>query len=189
MDFTIGAFLGGALVVAWHKFNTKSKKNVLISIVERDYRVDQILYSIMETLEAQSVFICRFHNGTSYSNGVPMERFSMSNEVVSPSWAPTSGSFQSRLVSEFAGTIQKIVFEHEFMIVPGNAHNEMSNLKFARSISNSDCSIYLKNLSADGIPSAFLGICFSKEKQFTGEVERDYIAQYVPVIRMLVNKQ
>jgi hypothetical protein len=183
-----GAF---KLIEIWwtHRVADKKKSKFNITtIVDCDYKIDVILWEILQLCKADRVFIWRFHNGGHYANGVPMEKLSMTNEVFqSPSNSSIIGQFQQRLISEFGAVIQPLVFQGVY------EKTDIVNLKdqvlksVCEKVASKTLSLFLVR-DARNKPIACLTICWSSDNAFTTlDSQKIEIIQKIQEIQPLLN--
>lgn len=81
----IGVF--STVIGIWYKdrINKKREKRApsLQDIARYSLNIDKILFETMQIFDADRVFLARFHNGGQFINSIPIDRFSVTNEVYS----------------------------------------------------------------------------------------------------------
>lgn len=84
--------------------------------IEYAQRIDRELRSILETVEADRVWIAQFHNGKEYyppsSSNNSMKKISVTNEVTSPGISKERSTFSNMLVSFFSDMILDVSEEN-----------------------------------------------------------------------------
>lgn len=143
----------------------KAKYNIS-TIVDCDYQIDKLLWEALQMCKADRVFIARFHNGGSYSNGVPMEKISMTNEVYDSTSTSIIGQFHQRLISEFGAIVQPLVFEGIYEQSDVEQIRQPVLKSVCQKLTNKAMSLILIRDTKQR-PTAFMCICWNSENAYT----------------------
>jgi len=109
---------GFKILELWYqnRLKNKAKKNrtPLKDVAKFSLDLDQVLFDIMRKTGADRVFFARFHNGGTFIDGIPMDKFTVTNEVYSFGQSKISPLLQNVLLSTRSSIMYELLFEYEF---------------------------------------------------------------------------
>lgn len=157
--------LASTLIGFWVKkqFQEKTAAKELEYATYKNENILGLLKEILEHLKCDRVYIFEFHNGTYFSSGLPMQKFTCSYEVVDEGISSECRNPGEYRVSNFNSYIKKIITERDVCIPNVDQiveHPLLKGLlqeKGVKSLYN----IPIRDLSGKTI--GFIGVDFVKE--------------------------
>lgn len=139
----------------------KTKKDELIYFIDNDYEIDKKIWTLLNNLNADRVYVGRFHNGGSYDSGTHIRKFSITNEAFSDNVDQLIvPSFRERLISEFTNLFRPLIFTGFIEVKPEVKHPDKVVEKFIEAIGGKTVYLYCIR-SLNGKPMGFLGIHYN----------------------------
>ena len=164
---TLTALVGvlGTLGTIWfkHKLKERNKEKEVCPVgkcVNEDVELLNKLNEILGDINADRVSIYSFHNGGEFYSGKPMQKMSMSYEVVSSGIARRQIQRQSIPVSACASTLQTLM------------EKRMWNHPNVKDYPESLCKSYLME---DGVKSTYQWAIIDLNRRAVGMLRVDYI--------------
>lgn len=93
----------------------KDNKPKLKDVVKNSLEIDKLLYTIMTDFDADRVLFARFHNGGTFIDGVPIDKFTVTNEVFKGDAESISLLLQNVVLSNRAAMIYELLFCGSFL--------------------------------------------------------------------------
>lgn len=107
------------LLCVWYKhiLENRKKKNKpsLHDVIKHSLDIDKNLFEIMQECEADRVLFARFHNGGTFIDGVPIDKFTVANEVYVKDDYSVSLKLQNVLLSTRPSAMYELLFTDEYI--------------------------------------------------------------------------
>lgn len=107
------------ILSVWYKYildNRKKKsKPTLHDVIKNSLDIDKSLFEIMQECKADRVIFARFHNGGTFIDGVPIDKFTVANEVYNKDDYSVSLELQNVLLSTRPAAMYELLFTDEFI--------------------------------------------------------------------------
>jgi len=156
------------IVYSYYK-DKNEKKNGLTYVIDNDFEIDKKIWGLLNNLNADRIYVGRFHNGGAYDSGMDIRKFSITNEAFSDEMdnliAPI---FRERLVSEFINLFRPLIFNGHIEIKTLEKQNDKIVQKFLEAIGGQSAYIYCITGMNDK-PIGFLGIHYNENVNLSNE--------------------
>jgi hypothetical protein len=165
------------LLSVWynHMLNKRKKslKPKLHDVVKNSLTIDKILFEILQECVADRVIFARFHNGGTFIDGVPIDKFSVANEVYTSDEMSVSLQLQNVLLSTRPSAMYELLFTDSFFREDTSTYTS----GFEKMLFNYDVkSIYMfliKDL--DDKPIGFVELSYINNKNVLDEESKLFI--------------
>lgn len=138
----------------------KKNKTPLGLVAKYSMDIDQILFDILKKTKCDRVFFARFHNGGAFIDNIPMDKFSVTNEVHSIGYSKISHVLQNILLSTRAPIMYELLYMDEFLRPDTNDGSDLLKIMFDDSVK----SVYMFLIrDLDDMPIGFIEISYMKD--------------------------
>jgi len=161
----------------------KVKKGSLYSAV-----IDQILCKISIELGGAKVILARFHNGGYFSNGLAMEKFTVTNETPGGSKEPLMDKCVAVLNSKYASSMLQLATCDYLCIADINDCEDKAFKRDMEFYGFKSTNLFLIRQLGDGTDEGFIGVNFRDTHVMNAE-ERNRVTEKIPRLLNLVNQQ
>lgn len=157
-----------SLEMLYKYFNERKKnKNDEYHYINKDYEIDRLLWNVHQHYDIDRVYVCQFHNGGTYKSGMSMQKFTMTNEIVSDKVEMAVISlFKERLTSEFTTIFKELMFNKKYEIE--NNKQQSTKNPHLNIFNEGTCLLYTIQ-DFNKAPLGFLGFHFIDNKTISQE--------------------
>lgn len=149
-------------------------------------QIDRLISKLKYDVNADKIFLCRFHNGGRFSNGFTMKKFTMTNETHGGTANPLRDQWRDVINSHYAEVLMQTLILGMYV---ASAPDECMDLNFRNDmmLRYKFNSVYLFALKQfDGKEEGFFGLCF-KESKILSESQKDTVELALPNLIGLIN--
>lgn len=182
--------LASTLAGFWVKkhIQKKSASRELEEATHKNENILRLLKTLLEEVQCDRAYIFEFHNGTYFSSGLPIQKFTCSYEVVDEGISSECSNPGEYRVSNFNSYIKKIITERDVCIPNVNdivEHPLLKGLleeKGVKSLYN----IPIRDISGKTI--GFIGVDFVKNQINLDEVKINFIRSCAKLVTGYIAK-
>jgi len=145
--------------------------------VNSDIKVNELLKELLHSLEGDRVYITLYHNGGTFTNGIPFIKATIIFEAVSLGTLPYISYYQQLPISMYA-CYNKSILSKSLMKITDIEKFQLEDVSTYEMLKNKQVkSIYVIGLYEDRIPIGFLGIEYCREKRDLDSVDVEILSR------------
>lgn len=156
----LGVILGSSMkfLGQWWFSRQKKRKYQLDKVINYEMKVYELINDLKKQHSADRVCIAKFHNGGSFIDGLPMQKFSITNEVFSDATRPIRREFKEALLGNYAPMMMDLIYHGYVKPEENKIDHELKK----HQIPNSSFFIIKDDR---GLPLGYLSIGFKDENR------------------------
>ena len=163
---TIGAILGGAFTLLNSKYKyklevkDKNKHRTSLKEVARfNFEIDKLLYELLAATNFDRITLCRYHNGEEFVKGLPIDKYTMTNEAISSRISETvNEKHQSIHLSKYSTMQHELLYKGCYLRNDIDSINDMVLREYCKKNNLKNTYLFLIE-DIDKDPLGFVTFC------------------------------
>lgn len=133
----VGAFLIGLGISIYRKYKNKNRRRDPLCSLERDLLIQDVLTELRVNIGADRVYVCKFHNGGEYFDGLKIKKISRTHESCGRGVSHESVSYQNIPLS---------MIPEVMMIIQQSVKTDAPVIRCVKSLNNGFLKNHFENL-------------------------------------------